>query len=225
LPAKRENRVRAQASRSLFAPQRCVLEAAVLIWLTQHLVRLFAGHQASTDAMAQAGRREKELNGERLRIALEVAGRFEASVKSVVDKGLRGDTFEAGDGAIRDHLDQNRRRGATHRRDGSRASRRGAAHRRGGAVQFINHIPSRTNLQEWSDATRDIAANLQQSGAGATVAPRTVAAGSETATANRAAVDEMHAATGLAEGRRGEVARFLEQVRAACRLSVPSRRL
>jgi methyl-accepting chemotaxis protein len=100
-----------------------------------------------------------------------------------------------------------------------------AAQRIGEVVQFINDIPSQTNLQEWSDATRDIAANLQQAGAGATVASRTVAAGSETATANRAAADEMHAAAGLAEGRRGEVARFLEQVRAADRLSVPSRRL
>ncbi len=74
-----------------------VIEAAVLIWLTQHLVRLFASSQAALDAMEEAGRREKALNaetlrlqgdteGERRRMTLALAEGFEASVKSVVDK-------------------------------------------------------------------------------------------------------------------------------------------
>lgn len=74
-----------------------IVEAGTLIWLTQHLVRLFAGHQASIDALEEAGQRERELAAERLRlneqtqterrrVTLDVARRFEASVKSVVDK-------------------------------------------------------------------------------------------------------------------------------------------
>ncbi|HUJ99625.1 MAG TPA: methyl-accepting chemotaxis protein [Stellaceae bacterium] len=74
-----------------------IVEAAVLIWLTQHLVRLFAAGEASLDAMAEAGRREKELNAEKLRLqgetdterrrlTLSLAESFESSVKSVVDR-------------------------------------------------------------------------------------------------------------------------------------------
>ena len=74
-----------------------VIEAAVLIWLTQHLARLFAASQSALDAMAEAGRREKELSAERAqmseqaqadrrRITLEMADRFEASIKATVDR-------------------------------------------------------------------------------------------------------------------------------------------
>ena len=74
-----------------------VIESAVLIWLTQHLDRLFAASQSALDAMAEAGRREKELNAERAqineqaqaerrRITLEMADRFEANIKSMVDR-------------------------------------------------------------------------------------------------------------------------------------------
>jgi methyl-accepting chemotaxis protein len=74
-----------------------VVEAAVLIWLTQHLVRLFADSEAALDKMAQAAQREKELNTEKLRLqeeaqaerrrmTLELGARFEASVKTVVDR-------------------------------------------------------------------------------------------------------------------------------------------
>jgi methyl-accepting chemotaxis protein len=74
-----------------------VIEAAVLIWLTQHLVRLFAAGQAALDTMAEAGRRENQLNAEKLRLQAEAeaerrrltlatAEGFEASVKAVVDK-------------------------------------------------------------------------------------------------------------------------------------------
>jgi len=74
-----------------------VVEAGVLIWLTQHLVRLFAGHQASLDAMAAAGRRETELNAEKLRIHQEaqaerrramlgMAQQFEATLKSGIER-------------------------------------------------------------------------------------------------------------------------------------------
>jgi methyl-accepting chemotaxis protein len=73
------------------------VEAGVLIWLTQHLVRLFADHQLSLDAMAAAGQREKELNAERIglheqaqserrRAMLQLSDHFEASLKSVVDR-------------------------------------------------------------------------------------------------------------------------------------------
>jgi methyl-accepting chemotaxis protein len=334
-----------------------VLEAAVLIWLTQHLVRLFAGHQASMDAMADAGRREKALNGERLRldeqaqaerrrITLEVAGRFEATVKSVVDKvsdatrsmqetavrltataGSNRDEAQGAVGALgetttsvhtvaaaveklavsTDAIGRQVAQSAgistkavdeAQRTDATVQGLADAAQRIGEVVQLINDIASQTNLlalnatieaaragdagkgfavvasevkslanqtakatediaaqinqiqaatrqavqairgiggtigeisqistsisaavQEQSDATRDIAANVQQAATGATAASRTVAAVSETATANRASADDMHAATGrlaaLAEGLRGEVARFLEQVRAA----------
>ncbi|HXZ02724.1 MAG TPA: methyl-accepting chemotaxis protein [Stellaceae bacterium] len=74
-----------------------VIESAVLIWLTGHLARLFASSQSALDAMAEAARREKELNAERAqlsehaqaerrRITLEMADRFQASIKSMVDK-------------------------------------------------------------------------------------------------------------------------------------------
>ena len=74
-----------------------VTAAGVLIWLTQHLTRLFAASQKALDAMTAAGRRESELNGERLRmheqaqserrrITLETAERLETTIKSVVDK-------------------------------------------------------------------------------------------------------------------------------------------
>ena len=74
-----------------------VIEAAVLIWLAQHLVRLFGASQAALDAMEEAARHEKELNGEKLRLqgdaeaerrrmTLALAEGFEASVKSVVDR-------------------------------------------------------------------------------------------------------------------------------------------
>jgi len=73
-----------------------VVEAAVLIWLTQYLVRLFGASRASLDAMAEARRREQELGGEKLRlqseaeaerrrITLALAGQFEANVKSAVE--------------------------------------------------------------------------------------------------------------------------------------------
>ncbi|HUH82989.1 MAG TPA: methyl-accepting chemotaxis protein [Stellaceae bacterium] len=74
-----------------------VVEAGVLIWLTQHLVLLFAGHQASLEAMAAAGRREKELHAEKLRIhqeaqaerrrgMLAMAQQFEATLKSGIER-------------------------------------------------------------------------------------------------------------------------------------------
>jgi methyl-accepting chemotaxis protein len=74
-----------------------VIEAAVLMWLTQHLTRLFAASAASLAAMTEAGRRESELNAERLRLqeksqddrrrmTLDVAGQFETTVKSVVER-------------------------------------------------------------------------------------------------------------------------------------------
>ena len=73
-----------------------VVEAAVLIWLTQHLVRLFAQSQRALDAMAEAARRESELNTEKLRIGeaaeaerrkitLDLAQRFESGVKTVME--------------------------------------------------------------------------------------------------------------------------------------------
>ncbi|MGO8919906.1 MAG: methyl-accepting chemotaxis protein [Stellaceae bacterium] len=74
-----------------------VIEAAVLIWLTYHLAQLFGQSQRALDAMAEAGRREAALGEEKLRLqeqatgerrqhTLEMAARFEATVKSVVDK-------------------------------------------------------------------------------------------------------------------------------------------
>jgi methyl-accepting chemotaxis protein len=322
-----------------------VLEAAVLIWLTQHLVRLFAGHQASMDAMADAGRREKALNGERLRLD-EQAQAERRRIKSVVDKvsdatrsmqetavrltataGSNRDEAQGAVGALgetttsvhtvaaaveklavsTDAIGRQVAQSAgistkavdeAQRTDATVQGLADAAQRIGEVVQLINDIASQTNLlalnatieaaragdagkgfavvasevkslanqtakatediaaqinqiqaatrqavqairgiggtigeisqistsisaavQEQSDATRDIAANVQQAATGATAASRTVAAVSETATANRASADDMHAATGrlaaLAEGLRGEVARFLEQVRAA----------
>jgi methyl-accepting chemotaxis protein len=74
-----------------------VIEAAVLVWLTLHLSRLFAASEAALAAAAEAGRRESALNGESLRIQeqsqaerrramLDMAEGFEAAVKSVVDE-------------------------------------------------------------------------------------------------------------------------------------------
>jgi methyl-accepting chemotaxis protein len=74
-----------------------LVAALVLIWLTQKLTRLFAASDRALDAMAATGQRENELNAERLRmneqtqterrrLTLEMAERFEATVKSVVDK-------------------------------------------------------------------------------------------------------------------------------------------
>ncbi|HYM02665.1 MAG TPA: methyl-accepting chemotaxis protein [Stellaceae bacterium] len=74
-----------------------VIEGAVLIWLTLHLARLFAAGESSLEAMAEAGRRESELNADRLRLqqqaqaerrsaSIEMARHFEATVKSVVEK-------------------------------------------------------------------------------------------------------------------------------------------
>jgi methyl-accepting chemotaxis protein len=74
-----------------------VVEAGVLIWLTQHLVRLFAGHQQSLDAMEAARRRESELGAEKLRIheeaqaerrraMLGMASQFEASLKAGIER-------------------------------------------------------------------------------------------------------------------------------------------
>ena len=71
--------------------------AIVLVSLTRQLTRLFAASDQSLEAMAATGRRESELNAERLRmqeqtqaerrrLTLEMAERFESTVKSVVDK-------------------------------------------------------------------------------------------------------------------------------------------
>ena len=74
-----------------------VMECAVLVWLTTHLTRLFASSQTALDKMAEAGRRESEMNAERLklqeqaqaerrRMTLDMADRFESTVKSVVER-------------------------------------------------------------------------------------------------------------------------------------------
>jgi methyl-accepting chemotaxis protein len=73
-----------------------VVEAAVLIWLTQHLVRLFAQSQRALDATTDAARRENELNAEKLRIGeaaeverrkvtLDLAQSFESGVKTMME--------------------------------------------------------------------------------------------------------------------------------------------
>jgi methyl-accepting chemotaxis protein len=74
-----------------------VVESAVLIWLTQHLTRLFAAGERAMEAMADAGRRESALAAERLhlqeqaqaesrRVTLETASHFEATVKALVER-------------------------------------------------------------------------------------------------------------------------------------------
>jgi methyl-accepting chemotaxis protein len=74
-----------------------ITAAGVLIWVTHYLTRLFGASQTTLDGMAATSQREAELNTERLRmqeqaqaerrrITLEMAERFEATVKSVVDK-------------------------------------------------------------------------------------------------------------------------------------------
>src|SRR6266851_3803975 len=74
-----------------------ITAAGVLIWVTQYLTRLFGASQMTLDGMAATSQREAEVNTERLRlqeqaqadrrrITLEMAERFEATVKSVVDK-------------------------------------------------------------------------------------------------------------------------------------------
>jgi methyl-accepting chemotaxis protein len=72
---------------------------------------------------------------------------------------------------------------------------------------------------EQTAATRDIAGSVQQAAAGATAASRTVEAVSDTAKASGGSADELDGATDrlatLADTLRGEVGRFLGQVRAA----------
>jgi methyl-accepting chemotaxis protein len=72
---------------------------------------------------------------------------------------------------------------------------------------------------EQTAATRDIAGSVQQAAAGATEATRTVEAVSDTARANGGSADELDGDTDrlatLADTLRGEVTRFLDQVRAA----------
>ncbi|HKW54569.1 MAG TPA: methyl-accepting chemotaxis protein [Stellaceae bacterium] len=71
--------------------------ALVLVALIGQLTRLFAASEKALDVMAATGRRENELNAERLRmqeqtqaerrrLMLEMAERFETTVKTVVDK-------------------------------------------------------------------------------------------------------------------------------------------
>jgi methyl-accepting chemotaxis protein len=74
-----------------------IVEAGVLIWLTQHLAGLLAMNQTALDASAEASERERALHAEKLRLQeqaeaerraamLQMATRFEAQVKSVVDR-------------------------------------------------------------------------------------------------------------------------------------------
>ena len=91
----------------------------------------------------------------------------------------------------------------------------------GGTIGEISQVSTAiaSAVQEQGTATREITRNVQQAAAGATSVSRTVEAVSKTAIATGASADEMRAGTGrladLAEVLRGEVARFLEQVRAA----------
>jgi methyl-accepting chemotaxis protein len=72
------------------------VEASVLIWLTQYLVRPFAAMQNALEATAAAAQRESELNAEKLRLGeaaeaerrkltLDLAHRFESGVKTVME--------------------------------------------------------------------------------------------------------------------------------------------
>jgi len=83
--------------RVLFHGAVVLAAALALIALIGQLTRLFADSEKALDAMAATGRRENELNAERLRmqeqtqaerrrVMLEMAERFEGTVKSVVDK-------------------------------------------------------------------------------------------------------------------------------------------
>jgi methyl-accepting chemotaxis protein len=73
-----------------------IVEAATLIWLTHHLTSLFADNGRVIAEMAEARQRETELNQERQRLeqqaaaerrrtTLEMADKFETSIKQVVD--------------------------------------------------------------------------------------------------------------------------------------------
>jgi methyl-accepting chemotaxis protein len=73
-----------------------VIAAAVLIWLTVYLARLLADNEHALATMADAQRRERELaaerhaleeksQAERQRATIELADRFEASIKQVTD--------------------------------------------------------------------------------------------------------------------------------------------
>ena len=72
-------------------------EAVVLIWLTKRLAALLSSNQLALEASTEAARRERELNEEKLRLQsdgqterrqamLNMAERFEATVKAMVDK-------------------------------------------------------------------------------------------------------------------------------------------
>jgi methyl-accepting chemotaxis protein len=72
------------------------IEAAVLIWLTVYLARLLADSDRALTTMADAQQRERELaaerraleekgQAERQRATVEMADRFEASIKQVTD--------------------------------------------------------------------------------------------------------------------------------------------
>jgi len=73
-----------------------VMEAAVLTWLTAYLAQLLANNERALAAMADAQQREHELSderraseehnrAERQRATIEIADRFEASIKQVTD--------------------------------------------------------------------------------------------------------------------------------------------
>ena len=73
-----------------------VIEAAVLIWLTVYLARLLADNARALAAMEDRQQRERELaverrqldeqsQAERRRATIEIADRFEASIKQVTD--------------------------------------------------------------------------------------------------------------------------------------------
>jgi methyl-accepting chemotaxis protein len=73
-----------------------VMEAAVLTWLTAYLAHLLANNDRALTAMADAQQRERELadeqrvgeernRAERQRATIEIADRFEASIKQVTD--------------------------------------------------------------------------------------------------------------------------------------------
>ncbi len=72
------------------------VEAAVLTWLTTYLAQLLANNDSALAAMADGQRRERELaderhlseernRAERRRAMIEIADRFEASIKQVTD--------------------------------------------------------------------------------------------------------------------------------------------